>query len=323
VPNTTIGVPELGTDLSYDVNLHTGFQADITFQAGDIDASVPIDVTVDTTYNKTTDQILVHPTLALGSGASFTAHGPEGDFKLDFVFQLDGHVKGEIVGIPLVDETFGINKDTEIFDLDSNSAAFSWDVLPGVIQVDGSWPHITTTGGLSGHGESQEFLTANLDIDQALNELLAHAFQFIDVDPVDPNNFELLDADLVGGLKLVQDFALGLAGQSASLVLEDGTVVPFSFGSDFVLDHASAHDANHDGHLGMSFSITPQLTLTNDTAVQSDLSLDFYLLKNLPDALGGGDAFHQTYPIDQGSFTVFNDTFDLAGVTPQVYAVVA
>jgi hypothetical protein len=73
----------------------------------------------------------------------------------------------------------------------------------------------------------------------------------------------------------------------------------------------------------MSFSLTPHLTLTNETAVQSDLSLDFYLLKNLPDELGGGDAFHQTYPIDQGSFTVFNDTFDLAGVTPQVYAVVA
>jgi hypothetical protein len=73
----------------------------------------------------------------------------------------------------------------------------------------------------------------------------------------------------------------------------------------------------------MSFSLTPELTLTNDTAVQGDLSLDFYLLKNIPDELGGGDVFHQEYPISNANFSVFNDTFDLAGVSPQVYAVVA
>ena len=315
------------TDYDYALNVHTGFQAVIDFQAGDIDASIPVDVTVDTTYNKTTDKILVDPTLVLGAGGSFTAHGPEGEFKLDFVFHADGHALVEILGIDLINVApFSYDKDQPIFDLDSNSAHFSWDVLPGVVQVDGEWPHITTTndpGTLSGHGESQDFLSATLDIDQAANELLAHTLQFIDPEPLNDNNFEILDADLVGGLKMVQDFAIQLAGQSATLTLEDGAVVAFNFGTAFTIDNASSHDLNHDGHLGMTFGITPQLTLTNDTDIESDLSVDLWLLKNLPDELGGGSAYHDTFPISSGSFSVFNDTFDLAGVASQNYAVVA
>lgn len=312
------GDPDI-IDTSYDVALHvrTGFQAVVEFSAGDIDASIPVDVTIDTTYNKTTDAVLISPLLALGAGGTFSAQGPEGLFKLDFVFEFDGHAFAQILGVELIDTSWDYDYVNTLIDVDSADAAVTFNPIPGVVSVGFAWPHITTTNDpdlLSGTGESNDFLSATLDVDALANYLLGGALSFIDPDPLDPGNLELLDADITGALKLIQEFGIALQSQGVNLVLEDGAVVPMTFGSPMMITGASAHDANGDGTLAFSFDLSPKLNLTNDTEVGVDIDMYLALGKNVPVV---GTIYEDTFELFGTSIDVYEATFPLAGVGTQ------
>lgn len=307
------GDPDV-TDTYYDVFVHlkTGFQATIDFSAGDIDATLPLDVTIDTTYNKTTDQVLITPTLALGQGMSFVTHGPEGSFKLDFKFLLDAEAKAELLGVDLIDIDYFADKTTNILDLDSQGLAVDFNPIPGVVSVHGEWPHISVTGGTSGSGESNEFLNANLDVDALANMLLGGGLFFLDPEPLNPDNFELLDVDIEGSLKLLQEFSLDLlATQKVNLVLEDGHVEELTFGQQLLIDNASSHDLNNDGIIEFSFDFSPKVNLTNDTDIGVDVEMHLAVGKNAPLV---GTIYEDTFDIYANTIDVYDNTFQLAGV---------
>ena len=73
---------------SAEGHLKTGFNATVHFQAGGIDAHVPLDISLDTAYNKTTDTLQITPTVKLAPGGDFTTTGPEGSFGLDYLIDF-------------------------------------------------------------------------------------------------------------------------------------------------------------------------------------------------------------------------------------------
>ena len=89
--------------LATDGHFKAGLTADLHLQGGAIDAHIPFDITVDTTYNKTTDTLLIHTNDALAkTGASFTTSGPEGN--LTFGFLIDAAIDAGILGGGSVNE---------------------------------------------------------------------------------------------------------------------------------------------------------------------------------------------------------------------------
>lgn len=302
-----------GTFISGSASVTAGLDVHAHFEGGDIDANIPVDVTVNTTYNKTTDKIYVDPSLALGSGGSFVTHGPEGDFKLDFIFVVSASLQVSLLWVDLFNDGFSENLSQNIFDLNSADAAYSYPLLPGIVDIGFAWPHLSVTndpGLLSGSGASNNFLSATLDVDQLANALLGGALSFIDPSPLDPGNFELLDLDVTGGLNFIQNFAIGLDSTSAALVLEDGASVPFTFGTPLTIDNASSHDSNNDGQVTFTIALDPNLTLDNETVLGGNISAELTIPKNFDLTL-----YHDTYDIASGPLvTVFDDTFALDGV---------
>lgn len=189
-----------GTFLKGSASIKAGFDVDFHFEGGQIDATVPIDVSIETTYNKTTDTLYIDPSLALGSGGSFVTTGPEGSFKLDFIFEAMASLHASLLYVDLYNDSFSSNHSENILDLDSSDPAAVYTILGGLVDIGFEWPHISVTGETSGSGTSNDFLFATLDVDQLANFLLSGALSFLDSDPLDGGNFELLDFDITGGL---------------------------------------------------------------------------------------------------------------------------
>ena len=68
--------------------MKAGFQSDLTFEGGEIDANLNYSLGIDTHYNKTTDTLLITSNKLL-TGADFTTEGPQGHYKLAFVFNYN------------------------------------------------------------------------------------------------------------------------------------------------------------------------------------------------------------------------------------------
>ena len=69
-----------------EYSLALGFKSVLHATLGDLEATLPYNITIDTSYNVTTDSLLIDPTAVLDPSAFFETHGPGGDYKLDFVF---------------------------------------------------------------------------------------------------------------------------------------------------------------------------------------------------------------------------------------------
>lgn len=304
-----------GTFLKGSASIKAGFDIDVEFTGGQIDASIPIDVTVNTTYNKTVDAVEVDPSAALGSDASFTTTGPEGHFILDFIFEASASLHASLLWVDLYNDGFNANWSENIFDIDSSDPAQVYQLLGGLVDVGFEWPHLSVTGGTSGSGTSNDFLFMTLDVDQLANYLLGGSLAFIDAEPTNPDNFELIDLDITGGLNFIQEFELGLGSTSTSLVLEDGTVVPLTFGTPVTITNVSSHDVVDDGVVDMSFDLDPNVTLANETILGGNLDADLWIPKNFDYTL-----VQQHFDIVEGPLvTVYDDTFALAGVGSQSF----
>src|SRR5262249_38276782 len=87
-PEVTLPVPIPGTPLfvnaTADVDGHFkfGFNYDIDINGGQIDAQAPLEITLDSAYNRTTDVLQLTGKDASLPGLSFQAQGPGGHFFL-------------------------------------------------------------------------------------------------------------------------------------------------------------------------------------------------------------------------------------------------
>ena len=134
---------------------------------------MPFDVTIDTAYNKTTDTLQITPHVSLASGSSFTTTGPEGSFGIDCL--IDFALKAGIDFPVDIHAEVADSETLPLFHFDSHSPdlPFTVPILPGIVDIAFDWPQLGTTndpGGLTSHGQSNNFLQLNVDVDAIAEE---------------------------------------------------------------------------------------------------------------------------------------------------------
>ena len=196
-------------------------------------------------------------------------------------------------------------------------------ILPGVLDLTAEWPHISVDNDpdtLSGSDFSNNMLALNSDIDQLIAQVFFAGANPLDFDPSTEDNFEIADLDLVGGLRLLQEFAIGLnSGQTVDLVLEDSTHIPLTIGTGLWIYDASSHDLDHDGTVTFSFDLDPDVQLTNSTSIDVNLSAQVAILRDIP-VIDYTVYSDDDIPIADVPIEVYNNTFALNEVGSQEVA---
>jgi hypothetical protein len=335
-----------GGIIGYDVKagLKAGLQSTLTFEGGEIDASLKYDLGIDTNYNKTTDQLLISSTQLL-TGGDFVTEGPEGHYKLDFIFNYFfgakltydiGPFDGTISSVVKQDNT-----TKNILDLDSSNLEFSAPFPRPFNSLSAklTWPNIATDanpsspppGEFSAKGASNNFLQLNLDVDQALADVFLGGANPFDI-KIDKKitvfgatvaaakgKAEILDLDVSGGLNFLQSFVMQEQGLGGTLHFEDGANQAFAFGDDILLSNAMQRDVDHDGQVEFTLSLDPQATLRNDTDLGFNVgySLDGLKAKGTYTLFGNtksfniGPVFHEAGDVQVTTIGVYDNTFGL------------
>ena len=298
--------------------LKVGFQSTLHATLGDISATLPYDITVNTLYNQTTDALFIDPSAVLDPTASFQTHGPGGSYDLSFIFHALLSAHGDAVGIVDIDKSIG-PLDLGFNILDINSAEFHKVIdlppppLTPYATLTLNWPQVDTKGGLSptdpnilhSDGNSPDIVNLNLDLIG-----LALAALGISPNPLDLGVVDLLSLHVNGGVDVTQHFDLTSLGLQASLKLEDGYTLPVQFGTKLpIISNASSHDTNGDHQIGVSLLLSlPNAQLHNETDLGFNVGASLDLL-TFPDPFGtlvhlGGD-----FPL--GEIPLYQKTFGL------------
>ncbi|VIO71622.1 hypothetical protein CI1B_38090 [Bradyrhizobium ivorense] len=293
--------------------LRVGFQSTLHATLGDIDATLPYDITIDTAYNRTTDSLLITPNDALAAGGTFNTTGPGGSYSLDFIFHalLSAHV--DVLGLIGGSATVGpLDLGFNIFGIDSATFSDTIDIPPlnPVATLTLQWPQVDTVGSQNGpnslHSDGASADIVNLNVDMVA---LALAALGISPNPLDLGFVDLLSLTVDGGVNMTQHFDLTSLGLDASLKLEDNTIIPVTFGTPLdVIHNASSHDTNHDGLIGMDLLLTPNAQLTNNTGIGFNVGASLDLLK-FPDPVGTLVSLGGDFPV--GEIPIYTNTFGL------------
>jgi hypothetical protein len=318
-----IGVAEIGGSYSLALGLKSSLHATL----GDIEATLPYNITIDTSYNVTTDSLLIDPSAALDPNAHFSTHGPGGSYNLDFVFDATLSAFLHPVVGPNLDPTVGpLDLGFNLLSIDSATFTKTIDLPPApntVTTLTLNWPHSTGASTLETNGAPVDADTlhsdgtsldiVNLDVDVIA---LALAVLGISPNPLDLGFVNLVELNVNGGVALAQHFDLNSV-LDASLTLEDGTSLPFAFGSPLpIIPNASSHDANHDGQIEFGLHLTPDATLDNKTALDFHVGGDIGILDFDP----GPTLFSVGADLDIGEIPIYHpDAFALGGFNSQDY----
>jgi hypothetical protein len=323
-----------------DGHVKLGFQSTLEFNGGAIDATTNYDLTVDSTYNHTTDWLNID-TSSLLTGGSFNTHGPAGSYVLAFLYDAYIHAyAGYSIDLGDVLGSFGDTLDLgsisvgpgsiDLINLDSASlgGTIEFPAPLDAFSIDFAWPNLTTSGGtpvpIDSSGASNNFLQLNIDLDQLVSDIA-----FDGVNPFDPPQIgsvlyadpDFLDVDLHGGLNFLQDFLLQMGDVQGILTFEDGSTQGFTFGDSLFFGNASAIDAagNNDGHVDFTFSVAPDAQLTNDTELGFNLGVDVsvlsvtvgYDIEVASDSTTLGPLVSWGAEVPLGSVPIYDDTFAL------------
>lgn len=327
----------LSGNATYDFRM--GLESDLRFEGGEVDATVPWDLSVDSTYNRTSDVLQIETGAAIADGGFFSTQGPELTYMLDLVIEaylqaamsivLDLGLLGSI-DEELFNETFlDLDQTFNLIDFDSKTSPSIEVDLPLGISGTFTWPNLEVAGTdngdgtYGGSGASNNFFDLNLDIDQFIADVFfggANPFDVgVDLEVVYAS-LELLDADIFAGMNFLQSFFLDAGSLDAELVFEDGSRQDFTFGDTLVFANASDLDVNGNGDV--EFAIDMDLvgsTFDNDTDLGFNGGWSFDLLKGkagydivvASDEVSFGPLVDLggSYPI--GSVSVYDNTFQL------------
>ena len=305
---------------SYDITI--GFQSTLHATLGDIQATLPYNITIDTSYNVTTDSLLIDPTAVLDPSAFFETHGPGGTYKLDFVClaELSAFLHNPIKDL---DKSVSADLGFNLLNIDTDTFNKSVDIPPPpntVTTVTLNWPKVDTNGApvdadtLHSDGTSPDIV--HLDVD-----VIALACAVLGIpNPLDLGFVKLLGLNVDGGVDVAQHFDLNsvLKAQNASIVLEDGSSLPFAFGSPLpIIPNASSHDANHDGQIDFGLHLTPDATLDNETDIGFHVGADLKVL-DFGDPFGALFSLGGDLPL--GEIPIYHPAaFALGGFNSQDY----
>ena len=253
--------------------MKVGFNSDLHFGGGQIDADVPWDLDFETSYNRTTDVLAIGTAAALAAGGSFVTAGPELTYDLDFLFdvylnaRVGVYVDLEVTSIDetLFNPTVDIDQTLALIDFDSTtSPSFTLD-FPYGISGTLEWPNLEVSGiegalgSYSGSGSSNNFITVNLDADQLAADVLLGGANPFDLSAdlgVAGGSLELVDVDVFAGLNFLQNFTLQAGGLSSTMIFEDGSSRAFTFGDELIFTDASGLDANNDGNIDFTIDMS-------------------------------------------------------------------
>jgi uncharacterized lipoprotein YbaY len=317
-------IPPAFIDLETSGSLTFGFDTLIHLDAGHISADLNVTTVVNTTYNKTTDTLLFDPSYIL-NGGTFTSTGPNGQVKVDFVFDANGHIKASLEPLDFLTGWANVNFPFDeqivqpILDISTGDLSESWDLYPGIVNLSLSWPDTSINSGSLSGSTSQHFLALNVDVDAA-------AIQFFPIlAPLDPvitseDDLELLAIDITGFLSLIQELTVNLDGLQGALTLEGSAdPISFTFGNALPLMSnfsSQSHDTNGNGLIDFDLSITPDVSLTSKASVGISVGANIELLRNLPFGIDSISVFNGELPI--ADIPVFNEPpFDLLGFSAQ------
>jgi len=321
--STSVGGFVLGTGLSagVTVNIKAGLQANLTLSAGSFNANLPFDIGLDTTYNQTSNTLVIDPTATALAGGAFSTTGPGGSVGFDAIFDAMAkyHAAAEAIGFGT--STHGTvgptNVDQHLFTLNASQIPpLQVNFGNTGISATFAWPQVNTSG--SGGGASVSGTGTSPNAFAALNvDLLALAFDLAGLpDPFNlsagPFGLNLISLNANLGAHLQQEFNLLNSGFSSSITLPDNTVVPFAFGTPLTIDDASAHGVTSTSNL--TLNLTPTEQLQNQTNVTGTFDLNISLLTASinagPISTSVGPALTQDLAsIPLGGVNVYNNTF--------------
>lgn len=275
-----------GTVGALEVSGHvrTGIEADLKITAGDISATLPFSVGLDSTYNVTTDTLQIVATDTELGGGQFTAHGPNGTLAVGLDLGFKGDAKATIAGFgPSTQVTFGsftkpitgfsVKKSTTI-----STGVHSTHVnIPGVGSLTVAFPTVNTTGSnsspgtISGTGKSNDMVNFTGDILDIASALIGGGSFNDDFFDKDGNQWaDLLDLGMSIGLNLVQKFDLNSSGLTPALLV-DGHPEPLSLdGTPLTIANASSLGSTP---FDLSLGLVPQATLTNKTSIGANMNV--------------------------------------------------
>ncbi|SNS60650.1 Ig-like domain-containing protein [Tropicimonas sediminicola] len=315
-------------------HIKAGFQSTLSFNGGSIDATADYDVTVETNYNKTVDELLIE-TADLLVDAAFSTVGPSGSYTLDFIWDillqayvgLDidfGSVDFDPLGIIPGDQTVdlgGIDEtlnfpavdigpgSVNILDLDSDTLGGSFTLPPPAdsLSVDFAWPNVSTDGTappldpVTSSGASNNFLQLNLDIDELITTLAG-----LPINPFNPSldilgglfyaELDILNVYANAGINLLQEFEMAMGDLVGLVTFEDGSSTAFTIGDSLQLSDASSIDegGDDDGMVEFEFTVISESELSN--------------LTELGFNVGGGVDILSVEAGYDASFTFFGET---------------
>ena len=320
-----VGPIPLPVDASVEGHFKVGLQVNVTFDGGAITAHLPYDITIDTTFNETTDSLLIQTQAALAAGANFTTTGPEGSVDIAFVIDLLAKVGLEdgIAGVIGIDQTFALQPDpVHLIDFSSTGPDLPDIIpLPGGFSITLDWPHLSggSTGQsgneVEGAASSNNFIQMNLDVDAAAGQyfpLFEPIEAVLDPDPTSETNFELLDLDINAGANLLQKFVLDALKLDGQMKFENGQNLNFKVGDDIpIIRNASGLDGPDLNHtIDFALVMTPDATLDNETSVGLNVGGQLGLLKHIP--VIDKSVFDEGLTIPVASITVYDtDPFKL------------
>ena len=342
-----VGRVYAGVEFAFKV----GLDAHIHINGGSVDAVADYDITVDNAYNRTLDvlQLDTHDTL---TNLSVSTQSPEGSVYLAMIVKAIARayvgfslgVDVPLVGFVGIDGEYdlppsiNINKVIELVNANSEGAHSSVDFPEpfDALSLDFAWPTIRTSESgtsslLTNSGDSENFLQLNLDVDKAVSQIINYVFfdgegpdNYFNVQgSVGPLDYNLIlyDALLSVGSNFKQYFKTQMGDIHGIITLEDGTTQNFIVGDTLSFDHASSHDANHDGHVAFSFDLAPDAKFSNKTNLGFNLGFEQTLGKfsvnistpsPLPDVGGTiGPLFHDKQDVDLGEITLLDKSFAL------------
>jgi hypothetical protein len=317
-PGTTLG---FGFSAGANVNVTAGFSAHLHITGGNFTASLPFQVTLDDTYNKTTDTLEIDPTLTALSGGTFSSTGPGGSFSLDGIFNALAKLHGfaKVAGVTLGKgaTTLQTTNDKQLFSFTSGQLAFSHSIVPGITAHVG-WPQVNSSGSdtvsgsninITSSGTSGPALGLTADLVALLGEALDIPPQLISGSFAKVIKYDLLSANVGFGVGLGQDFTLNDLGLTPVLdVGTSATPETLNFGTPTVIDNVSSLGLS-GGAAPLSLSLTPDATLQNTTSIVPQFLASLTIGKVSVPAVFHFTLFKTSATVNLAKIPVYNTTF--------------
>jgi hypothetical protein len=313
ITTTPVFGAKFGASLGGSVTLTAGFQADLHIDGGSFNADLPFNISLDDTYNHTTDTLEIDPTATPLAGGDLTTTGPGGSFSLDAIFNAMAQLHGAVAlfGSTSFHTTVGpIGGTTNLVSFTSGQLHVSFSVGPVTVSL--AWPQVNTsgTGGpvtISTSGTSGTALGLSVDVVAVILDAI-----FGD-DPLKgsfgPINYDLLSGNIGVGAALGQQFNLNDLGLTPTLLVgTSNTPEALSFGTPLVIDNASSLGLS-GGALPISLSLTPDATLQNITSIVPEVTASLTVGQISVPHVTSGSLFSASTTIPIANVPVYNNTF--------------